>query len=151
MARAKVASTQADILIWVTAPDVETKVGPPRQPDLTVRNKADLDLIRNRNESMISVSTVTGAGLDDLRRALNDLVEAKVSGVEQAVVVRQRHIHAVKQSIRLLNDCLANRDRASELTAEDLRRAARVLSSITGHVDVEDLLGNIFSEFCIGK
>ncbi|HEY4995616.1 MAG TPA: tRNA uridine-5-carboxymethylaminomethyl(34) synthesis GTPase MnmE, partial [Aestuariivirga sp.] len=51
----------------------------------------------------------------------------------------------------LLNNCLAQQHRATELTTEDLRQTARILSSITGHVDVEDLLGNIFSEFCIGK
>ena len=151
MARAKAAAGSADILIWVVAPDVGTEVGPPRAPDLIVENKVDLKLIRNRNESAIAVSTRTGIGIDDLRRTLQKLVEQKTSGSEQAVVVRQRHILAVKESIRLLNNCLGQQHRAPELTTEDLRRTARVLSSITGHVDVEDLLGNIFSEFCIGK
>ncbi len=151
IARAKAASGRADLLIWVTAPDVESEVGPVRKPDLFVQNKADLDSIRNRNESSLQVSTLTGAGLDDLRRALRELVEAKISGAEQAVVVRQRHIQAVKESIRLLNDAQAHQNLGAEVIAEDLRRAARALSSITGHVDVEDLLGNIFSEFCIGK
>ena len=151
MARAKAAAGSADILIWVLAPDVSSPVGPPRAPDLIVENKADLNPIRNRNESAIAISTKTGVGVDVLRDALKALVEQKVSGTEQAVVVRQRHILAVKESIRLLNNCLSQQDRPTELTTEDLRRTARVLSSITGHVDVEDLLGNIFSEFCIGK
>ncbi len=151
MARAKAAAGSADILIWVVAPDVSSQVGPPRAPDLIVENKADLELIRNRNESAIAVSTRTGVGIDDLYRALQKLAEQKTSGAEQAVVVRQRHILAVRKSIRLLNNCLAQPQRAMELTTEDLRQTARVLSSITGHVDVEDLLGNIFSEFCIGK
>lgn len=151
MARAKAAAGSADILIWVVAPDVASQVGPPREPDLIVENKADLELIRNRNESVIAVSTRTGVGIDDLYRALQKLAEQKTAGAEQAVVVRQRHILAVRKSIRFLNNCLAQQDRATELTTEDLRQTARVLSSITGHVDVEDLLGNIFSEFCIGK
>jgi tRNA modification GTPase len=151
MAKAKAAAGSADILVWVVAPDVASQVGPAREPDLIVENKADLNPIRNRNESAIAISTKTGAGVDNLRNALQKLVELKTSGAEQAVVVRQRHILAVKESIRLLNNCLAQQHRATELTTEDLRRTARVLSSITGHVDVEDLLGNIFSEFCIGK
>ena len=151
MARAKAAAGSADILIWVVAPDMASQVGPPREPDLIVENKADLELIRNRNESAIAVSTRTGVGIDDLYRALQKLAEQKTSGAEQAVVVRQRHILAVRKSIRLLNNCLVQQHRATELTTEDLRQTARILSSITGHVDVEDLLGNIFSEFCIGK
>ena len=145
------ASASADILVWVTSPDVDTEVGPPRVPDLVVQNKSDLLLIRNRNASLISVSTQTGNGLDELRGALQHLVEEQVSGSEQAVVVRERHSAAVKETIRILNGCLAQPQRDAELTAEDLRRAVRSLSSITGHVDVEDLLGNIFSNFCIGK
>ena len=151
MARAKAASDSADILIWVTAADVSEKVGPPRSPDLIVQNKVDLIPIRNRNESGIAVSTLTGVGLVELRDALRKLVERRVAGAEHAVVVRQRHVLAVKESIRLLNNCLTQQKRDAELTAEDLRRAARALSSVTGHVDVEDLLGNIFNEFCIGK
>ena len=151
MARATTAAGSADILIWVTAPDVECKVGQPRQPDLIVQNKADLLSVRNRNESAVVISTLTGVGLGELRRALEKLVEQRVSGSEQAVVVRQRHVLAVKESIRLLNGCLALPQREAEITAEDLRCAARSLSAITGHVDVEDLLGNIFSAFCIGK
>ena len=145
------ACSSADILVWVTAPDVDTEVGPPRAPDLLVQNKSDLLLIRNRNALVISVSTQTGNGLDEFRGALQNLVEDRVSGSEQAVVVRERHSAAVKETIRLLNVCLAQPNRDAELTAEDLRRAVRSLSSITGHVDVEDLLGIIFSSFCIGK
>jgi len=151
MARAQAAAGDADILVWVSAPDVDEKVGPPRIPDLFVQNKADLDLIRIRNESAIAISTKTGAGLNHLRDILKKMIHVKLRGVEDAVVVRQRHVIAVQETIRLLNECIANANRPHELIAEDLRKAARALGSITGHVDVEDLLGKIFSEFCIGK
>lgn len=149
--RAIATSRSADILIWVTSPDVASKVGPPRLPDLFVQNKADLRLVRNRNESAIVISTLAGTGLEDLRYALKKLVEQRMFGTEQAVVVRQRHILAVKESIRLLNICLTQQHRDAELTADDLRRAARSMGSIIGYVNVEDLLGSIFSSFCIGK
>ena len=151
MARAHAAAGVADILVWVSAPDVDEKVGPPRTPDLFVWNKADLDSIRSRNESAIAISTKTGAGLNHLRGALKKMIHVKLTGVESAIVVRQRHVVAVQETIRLLNECIRNSNRPHELIAEDLRKAARTLGSITGHVDVEDLLGKIFSEFCIGK
>ena len=149
--RAMVAATEADILVWVTAPDVADEVGPPRQPDVIVANKADLESIRSKNDSIIAASVKTGAGLNHLREALKKMIHLRLSGVEDAVVVRQRHQTAVAESIRLLNDCIDFPNRPHELVAEDLRKAALALGSITGHVDVEDLLAKIFSEFCIGK
>lgn len=149
--RAVVAATEADILVWVTAPDVADEVGPPRQPDVTVANKTDLESIRSKNDSGLSVSVKTGAGLNHLREALKKMIQRRLSSVEDAVVVRQRHQTAVAESIRLLNDCIDFPNRPHELVAEDLRKAALALGSITGHVDVEDLLAKIFSEFCIGK
>lgn len=151
MARAQNEARDADILVWVSAPDAAEKVGPPRKPDLLVENKADLDSIRSRNDSALLVSTKTGFGLNRLREVLKNLIHVKLAGAEDAIVVRQRHVLAVEESIRLLNKCLGESGRAAELVAEDLRGAARALGSITGHVDVEDLLGKIFSEFCIGK
>ena len=151
MARAERAALDADILLWVTAPDVKETVGPPRKPDLTISNKADLESIRIRNDEALSVSMKTGAGLNHLRADLQKLIQRRLSGVDDAVVVRMRHVQAVEESIRLLNKCLEESYRPHELIAEDLRKAARALGSITGHVDVEDLLGKIFLEFCIGK
>ena len=149
--RAKAAVLAADILVWVTAPDVVETVVPERRADVIVANKFDLHSIRERNDGVISISTKTGFGLNHLRDVLNDLIQERLSGVENAVVVRQRHILAVQETIRLLNKSVEDTDQPLELVTEDLRKAARALSSITGHVDVEDLLTKIFSEFCIGK
>ena len=151
MARAERAALDADILLWVTAPDVKETVGPPRKPDLIISNKADLESIRIRNDEALRVSMKTGAGLNHLRADLQKLIQRRLSVVDDAVVVRMRHVQAVEESIRLLNKCLEESYRPHELIAEDLRKAARALGSITGHVDVEDLLGKIFLEFCIGK
>ena len=151
MARAHAAAGDADILVWVSASDIDEKVGPQRTPDLFVQNKTDLDSIRSRNESAIPISTKTGAGLNHLRDVLKKMIHVKLTGAEDAVVVRQRHVIAVQETIRLLNESISNANRPHELIAEDLRKAARALGSITGHVGVEDLLGKIFSEFCIGK
>ena len=151
MARAQAAVQDADILVWVESPDVIQTVGPPRRPDLVVLNKSDLVSIRMQNEKGLAISTQTGTGLSELQDRLKALVKDRMAGIEDAVVVRQRHVTAIQNSIRLLNECLSKPDRGSELVCEDLRRAARYLGEITGHVEVEELLGKIFSEFCIGK
>lgn len=151
MTRAQAAVQYADILVWVQSPDVAQTVGPPRKPDVVVWNKSDLGLIRTQNDSDFAISTQTGVGLAELRDRLKVLVQHRMVGIEDAVVVRRRHVTAIQNSIRLLNECLLWPDRESELVCEDLRRAARYLGEITGHVEVEELLGKIFGEFCIGK
>ena len=76
---------------------------------------------------------------------------ARFGGMEQASVIRTRHRDAVEESIRFLNDSLLQDAGQIELAAECLRRACFSIGRVTGRVDVEDLLGKIFSEFCIGK
>ena len=141
----------ADIVVWVTAADVVDEVGPERSPDVLVRNKIDLDSSRMRNDEAIQVSVKYGHGLNQLTEVLKNLIQLRTSVANNAIVVRDRHVVAVKETIRLLNDSLADEKRPLELIAEDLRKATRAISSITGRIDVEDLLGKIFSEFCIGK
>jgi tRNA modification GTPase len=149
--RAKIEVRDADILVWVTAPDVIAEVGPERTPDVIVYNKGDLDSSRVRNDESIVVSIKYGQGLNLLAEVLKNLIQARSSVANNAIVVRDRHVAAVKETIRLLNDSLEDEKRPLELIAEDLRKATRAISSITGRIDVEDLLGKIFSEFCIGK
>ncbi len=149
--RAKSEVRDADILVWVTAPDVIADVGPSRAPDVKVINKSDLDSSRIRNDESIAVSVKNVQGLNQLTEVLKNLIQARSAVANNAIVVRDRHVAAVKETIRLLNDSLEDEKRPLELIAEDLRKATRAISSITGRIDVEDLLGKIFSEFCIGK
>jgi tRNA modification GTPase len=151
MVRAKTEVRDADILVWVTAPDVISEVGPERIPDVIVHNKSDLESSRIRNDGSIAVSVKTSAGLNQLTEILKSLIQQHTIVANSAIVVRNRHLSAVRETIRLLNDSLENEKRPLELIAEDLRKATRSLASITGRIDVEDLLGKIFSEFCIGK
>jgi tRNA modification GTPase len=149
---------EADILIWVDSLSETLALRPDRRPDLVVLNKIDLvsaDSIQTRNESWegrgISLSLVDGQGLAAFQSALSALIVEQTKGSEHAVLVRERHRLAAEESIRLLNDALNRpRDRL-ELMAEDVRNAARALSVVTGRVGVEDVLGKIFSEFCVGK
>jgi tRNA modification GTPase len=70
---------------------------------------------------------------------------------EDAVVVRHRHRVALEQAVSHLHHALQSEVLGLELMAEDMRKAAVSLAGVTGRVDVEDLLGEIFSAFCIGK
>jgi tRNA modification GTPase len=143
----------ADILIWVLEAGQASAL-PSRTPDVVIHNKADLvfyESIHIRNESDLVLSLKSGEGLDALKSRLADLVSQRTFVGETAVMVRARHRNAVQESIRYLNDALAKPDHALELMAEDVRKAASAMASIMGHVGVEDFLGRIFSEFCIGK
>jgi tRNA modification GTPase len=154
MARAEAEIRDADIVLWLSSPDVRSEVGPMRAADLVVMNKSDLmsgSSIHNRNESELSISLKTSAGLPLLRKKLAQLILARSALSNDAVVVRDRHVVAVKKTIRKLNDILNHPNLPLEVLAEELRDACRIMSSITGRIDVEDLLGRIFSEFCIGK
>ncbi len=68
-------------------------------------------------------------------------------------MARQRHLHALTQARTYLKDAagLAVNAAPLELLAEELRMAQKTLSSITGEFNADDLLGEIFSRFCIGK
>ena len=154
MARAEAEIRDADIVLWLSAPDVSSEVGPARIPDLVVVNKSDLlanSSIHNRNESELTISLKSGSGLTLLRERLAQLILARSALTHNAVVVRDRHVVAVKKTIRKLNDILNHPNLPLEVLAEELRDACRIMSSTTGRIDVEDLLGRIFSEFCIGK
>jgi tRNA modification GTPase len=154
IARAQREITDADILIWVTSPDTEIFRLPSRQPDILVFNKADQlpqELIRDRNESECVVSVLTGEGLGMLKQAIIDVVRSRTAVADSGVVVRERHRVAVASSIRILNDILTEKNMALELVAEKMRTALQELASTMGTVDGEDILGEIFSSFCIGK
>lgn len=149
MQRAKYEAAAADIVVWVTSADVAEDIENAVVPTLKVLNKSDLP--GDAQGIHLKVSAKTGEGIADLTLNLEKLVTERFSGMEQASVIRTRHRDAVEESIRLLNDSLLHDAGHIELAAECLRRACFSMGRVTGRVNVEDLLGKIFSEFCIGK
>ena len=134
---------------------------------LVVINKVDLrpELAPGRHDDApgeisrsIHVSARTGAGLDALRHALLQHAgwDAAHAG-ETVYLARERHLHALDRaaahltSARLHGDMGAEQLARLELFAEDLRLAADALGEITGIITSDDLLGQIFGRFCIGK
>ena len=97
----------------------------------------------------VFVSAKTGAGIDALRAALLESAGWDRSG-ESLFVARERHLRALAEASDRL-EAAAGQGERWELRAEELRLAQRALSSITGEFSADDLLGEIFSRFCIGK
>jgi tRNA modification GTPase len=154
MRRTLRAVDDADILIWVTAVGGKEEALPPRRPEFSVVNK--MDLLSDRGSAVLDpevwpVSARSGQGLAPLRDALESLIRERNHLGEDAVVVRHRHRVALEQAVSHLHHALQSEVLGLELMAEDMRKAAVSLAGVTGRVDVEDLLGEIFSAFCIGK
>ncbi|MGA0016067.1 MAG: tRNA uridine-5-carboxymethylaminomethyl(34) synthesis GTPase MnmE, partial [Burkholderiaceae bacterium] len=94
-----------------------------------------------------------GSGLDALQQTLLQLAGAQ-SGAQAPFSARARHVHAlqqVDQHLQTTQTMLADGASALDLVAEELRLAHAALGQVTGVVDTEQLLGAIFSNFCIGK
>ncbi len=115
--------------------------------DLFVHGKADLAAAEG-----LAVSGKTGQGLPALVDAIGAALDGKMASA--ATINRARHLEAVNRAIRALesaqNELSAGPDRV-ELAAEQLRQAIRALDSLIGRVDMEEVLDEIFSSFCIGK
>jgi tRNA modification GTPase len=162
--RAHRAARDADLVLVVIADDAAPGADLPMDEciapveggqRITVLNKVDLTgrpAGRAAQTSTIAVSARTGAGIDDLKAAIRAIagLEASTEGVFMA---RRRHIRNLNDALGFLERAGANVDidAMPELTAEELRLAQRSLDDITGRFTSEDLLGEIFSRFCIGK
>ncbi len=119
---------------------------------IEVWNKADAHA-GPAPEGSIALSARTGQGLQALRHKLLE-VAGWQSSAEGVWLARERHVHAlrrVEQHLVAANDFLAPQALALDLLAEELRLGQNALNEITGEFSADDLLGVIFSKFCIGK
>ncbi|MCH9712020.1 MAG: tRNA uridine-5-carboxymethylaminomethyl(34) synthesis GTPase MnmE [Proteobacteria bacterium] len=121
-----------------------------------IKNKIDLtdEQVTKQIKSdtiQLSICAKDIQGVDLLRQTLADMAGLD-SGAEGVVLARKRHIIALEESLDAINHALIQLDGgAIELMAEDLRHASQAMASITGEFSSDDLLGEIFSSFCIGK
>jgi tRNA modification GTPase len=121
---------------------------------ITVLNKTDL--LQSKLEyqpGFILISAKTGEGLDTLKAALVSFARETFGTAETPLITRARHrqeIERARAALAAFLACAEARDHP-ELAAEHLREAADALGRLTGRLDVEDVLGQIFSGFCVGK
>lgn len=139
--------------IW---PDFMARL-PATLPIVVVRNKADvtgeaMGKTEVNGHSLIRLSARTGEGIDLLREHLKESMGFN-QNMEGGFLARRRHLQALEQAAQHL---LQGKEQllgawAGELLAEELRLSQQSLSEITGEFSSDDLLGRIFSSFCIGK
>lgn len=128
------------------------KALPSEVPIITVFNKMDtLKIPVQVLDSSVFISAKSGEGIDTLKHRIKQLIGYQPN--EGHFLARRRHIQALdtaKDNLLIAQHQL-NSNRAGELIAEELRLAHRSLGEITGECTTDDLLGHIFSSFCIGK
>jgi tRNA modification GTPase len=122
---------------------------PAGVPIIEVYNKVDLAPGFAAPVGALAVSAKTGEGIERLRRAILEAAGWSSSG-EPVFLARERHLRALERARGHL-DAAAGESRRWEFFAEELRLAHAALGSITGEFTADDLLGEIFARFCIGK
>lgn len=122
------------------------------KPILLIKNKIDLINEKpNQTGNMLCLSAKYTLGIDLLTQALSAIVGSAAVG-EDVFLARNRHITALIAADASVKDAkIQLQNNAIELVAEDLRQAGQYLGSITGEFSSDDLLGEIFSTFCVGK
>ena len=142
----------------INAEDQAIRARLPASVPLTlILNKIDLSQETPGEQTsdwgpVIKLSAKTGTGLDVLRQHLKTCMGYQTSG-EGAFIARRRHLDALRRAAEQLANAQVQLEQyqAGELVAEELRLAQNHLSEITGEFTSDDLLGRIFSSFCIGK
>jgi tRNA modification GTPase len=151
--RALSRTEQADVVLWLvdaTAPVWEPPVALGTKPAICILNKIDLGP-QGTSEDCIQISAKTGQGLDRLIEVLEEqaaLIAKTGSGAP--LMTRARH-RVELEDARAALQRFGDAPLSPELRAEELRIAAHHVGRLTGRIDVEEVLGAIFGEFCIGK
>ncbi|MDR7230793.1 tRNA modification GTPase [Caulobacter sp. BE264] len=163
--RAKAWAEDADLRLWVVdgfhVKQAEHRPDAIRAGDWLILNKADIADAANLAAAAdqwagqgLSVLRLTGKseeGAATLRNALALHVAEALSGAEFPAATRLRHAERLVEAKCYLERALSDVGLEVELAAEDVRLAARALEKISGRIDPEDVLGRVFSTFCIGK
>ncbi|MGQ0455907.1 MAG: tRNA uridine-5-carboxymethylaminomethyl(34) synthesis GTPase MnmE [Hyphomicrobium sp.] len=151
MRRSFEAARAADLVLWLSEGGAD-----PRPPEFSRETSFDVctkaDLARGAvKPGTLAISSKSGEGLDDLVRLIAERCRTAVGDGVEPALTQVRHRAALDNARGKIDDFLVGDPAAPELRAEDIRRAAAALGRITGRVDVEDVLDQIFSRFCIGK
>lgn len=146
--RAKSRALQADLRIFLVDQSLDEIGLQPLEGDLVVQGKSDT----GRDDGALAISGRTGQGIEQLVAEVSRRLGQKAS--TSATITRARHRDAVQRAIEALDlakTMLIIGQDGEELVAEALRSAINGMDSLVGRIGVEDLLGEIFASFCIGK
>lgn len=134
--------------VWVD----DMRVSYPEKEILWVANKTDLHAVNLPVD--YAISAVTGAGINALTHALSERIKQDFDVNQETIVSNVRHVEALEQTQTALFAALngLSNQLPADLVAMDIRSAMRSLGNITGEIEMDtDILGTIFSRFCIGK
>ncbi len=140
----------ADLVLWLTeSGEAMDLSGLPEAPILRIRSKCDLGAIESDPEQMHRLSAHSGEGVNELLDLIAERARLTLKPEEPPLMSRERHRRGIVEALLALERIVPGLP--AEVAAEELRLAARALASIIGLVGPEDVLGEIFSRFCIGK
>jgi tRNA modification GTPase len=143
--RTRSRAQEADVRIFLLLPEEDAPSDLAGPDDIVVRGKADI-------AGGDGVSGKTGQGVAELLDAVRGELSKRMLGI--ATATRRRHREAMNEALLAMKratDHMGQSPETPEIAAEHLRNAMRSLDSLTGRIDVEAVLGEIFSSFCIGK
>lgn len=154
--RAKMTADEADLcllLIDASDPGAPPPLPYPPPKGIIVANKRDLADRNNLPRYDYLIGANDGYGIEGLEAGLAARITALAGSVESPVITRARHREKLTRGLAALAAAKAalDQDLGFELVAEDLRLAIREMQAIVGEIGVEDVLGAVFSRFCIGK
>ena len=150
ISRALRRAREADLTLWLNDGAATAPHPSSGSSILDVRTKIDLSDGASHFGD-IAISAKTGLGVDRLLDAIADIAEQQLTGEGPALITLTRHRRAFEEALAHVTRVGDIRSATPELMAEDLRLAARALERIAGRIDVEEILGAIFSRLCIGK
>ena len=142
----------ADLRIQVRSPDTSLSFENVGADDIRVFNKSDLVTNQQDGETIV-LSAGTGVGFPLLEVELARRIAKLSSSRSAPLITRRRHRDALSNALFHVKQARGNLERGfgAEIVSEDVRLAAQKLGALVGRIDVEDILGEVFSSFCIGK
>lgn len=151
--RAKAAAAGADLVLALDCGDHPTWSAGAGYAASSIRIRTKLDLAGSKSGGEdVAISALTRQGIDSLVECLRGALRQRLgAGREPALLVHRRQISAVESALRCVSEARREATSRIEFAAEYLNDADRALASVTGAIGVEEVLGAIFSRFCIGK
>ncbi len=150
--RAREQFSGADLILCLSPINLDRGDSDPIFSDsrsLLVRTKADLT--KNTGHGDLVVSAKTGAGFEELLNKIYELAHNMLLTREPPLLNRDRHLDCVRRATKHLSSFTTDTTLPIEIMAEQLMRTTRELESLIGLVNVDDVLDDLFSRFCIGK
>lgn len=157
--RTLVRSRAADLVVWLMdatapAPALPPELADRAGPTLRVANKVDLvpaGSAARLTEGAPAISATTGEGIEGLTKRLATIARDAIGPGEHPALTQARHRANGLACLAALDAFARGHPEELELRADDLRQAASALGRLTGRIDAEEVLGQIFGRFCIGK